>query len=71
MPKRAEILRKIQTAADTRGVRFTQRREGANHSLYDLDGLMVTIGRHKEFTNRHAEMVYKQCQSKLGKDWWK
>lgn len=71
MPSRDEILSRIKKAAKARGMQFVQDRQGGNHTLYDLDGLMITVGRHRQFGNRYAETVYKQCAVKLGKDWWK
>lgn len=50
---------------------FEIKREGANHTIYSLDGLTIPLGRHNEFGERYAEMIYKQCEPKLGKGWWK
>ncbi len=46
-------------------------RQGGNHTVFDLDGHMVVIGRHRQFEIRYATMIYKQCEPKLGKDWWR
>ncbi len=61
----------ITEAAASRGVSFGVAREGANHTVYDLDGRMIPIARHNEITNRMAEVILKQAATKLGKDWWK
>ncbi len=50
---------------------FEIKREGANHTIYSLDGLTIAIGRHNEFGHQYTEMIYKQCEPKLGKGWWK
>jgi hypothetical protein len=50
---------------------FEIKREGANHTIYSLDGLTIPVGRHTEFGERYAEMIYKQCEPKLGQGWWK
>ena len=71
MPRRAEVLKKIGRAAKQRGLSFVVLREGGNHTIYSLDGLMIPIGRHAEFTNRNAETIYKECENKLGKGWWR
>jgi hypothetical protein len=71
MPKRTEIIQKITKAAKAAGMSFEIIREGANHTIYGLDGLMVAVGRHNEFGQRYAEMIYKQCEPKPGKGWWK
>jgi hypothetical protein len=32
---------------------------------------MVPIARHNEIDNHMAEIIYKECADKLGKDWWR
>ena len=71
MTRRREVVRKIGKAARARGLDWSQAREGANHTVYDLDGLMVPIARHSEIDNLMAEIIYRQCAEKLGKDWWR
>ncbi len=47
-------------------------RQGAYYySIYDLDGVMIPFGRHTEFGPRYAEMIYIQCETKLGRGWWR
>ncbi len=36
-----------------------------------LDGLRIPIHRHNEVIERTATRIYKECEAKLGKDWWK
>jgi hypothetical protein len=43
----------------------------ANHTVFNLDGLMIPIARHNEIDNQMAEIIYKECADKLGKDWWR
>ncbi|HEY9312985.1 hypothetical protein [Williamsia sp.] len=72
MTTRNDVLKKIAKAAKAEGLDFDFVREGGNHSVYQLDGLAIPIGRHKgEIGNRYAEMIYKECEPKLGKRWWK
>ena len=71
MPKRADILTKIEKAAKAAELKFLLVREGANHSIYDLDGVMIPIARHRELGQRYTETVYKQCETKLGRGWWR
>lgn len=71
MPKRTEVIKKIRRAAQARGMLFAELREGASHTIYSLDGLMIPVGRHNELTNRYAEDVYRECEAKLGKGWWR
>ncbi len=71
MPKRADIISKIQKAAKSAELKFMLLREGANHTIYDLDGVMIPIARHRELGQRYAETVYKQCETKLGVGWWR
>ena len=71
MTKRRDIIKTIATAAADQGIAFTVSREGARHTVYDLDGDMIPIARHNEIGNRMAEVIYKEAAAELGKDWWK
>ena len=70
MTKRRDIIAKIARAAKAAGLGF-ETREGANHTVCNLDGLMIPIARHNEIGDRMAQVIYKQAEVKLGKGWWK
>ncbi|KLO33372.1 hypothetical protein ABH37_00405 [Mycobacterium haemophilum] len=65
------MISKIEKAAKRAELKFMLLREGANHTIYDLDGVMIPIARHREFGQRYAETIYKQCETKLGRGWWR
>lgn len=69
--KRGDLVKRITKAAKQAGLPFEVRRHGANHDVYSLDGLMIPIERHSELDNRYADKVYKECEPKLGRRWWK
>jgi hypothetical protein len=71
MPKRTEIIKKITKAATANGMTFAFDRRGGNHDIYKLDGMPIPVGRHRDFDPSYAVMVYKECEPKLGKGWWK
>ena len=71
MTKRRDIIKVIGTKAKEQGISFDLVREGSNHSLFSLDGLLIPIARHNEIGNRMAATIYGECAEKLGKDWWK
>jgi len=71
MTRRREVIKKVRTAARRRGLEWFAAREGANHTVYNLDGLMIPIARHSEIDNQMAEIIFKECAAKLGKDWWR
>ncbi|MBY0443449.1 MAG: hypothetical protein K2Q25_15165 [Mycobacteriaceae bacterium] len=71
MPKRTEIIKKIEDAAKANDIAFTLKRHGANHDIYDLDGAMIPVQRHRNFTTAAAEKIYRECQPKLGRGWWR
>ncbi len=50
---------------------FLIARQGANHTVYKLDGLMIPIVRHREMDDGLARKVFEECESKLGKGWWR
>lgn len=57
--------------AKVKNVVWELAREGANHTVYSLDGLMIPIARHNEIDNTMAQKIYKECEAKLGKGWWR
>lgn len=71
MPKRRELIKKIAVAAKAAGVDWSWDHEGGDHTIYKLDGVTIPIKRQNEFGNRYAEIVYKECEVKLGKGWWR
>ncbi|MBS4730540.1 hypothetical protein MSM1_20185 [Mycobacterium sp. SM1] len=71
MPKRTEVIDKITKGAKKAGLRLEIQREGANHTIYNLDGLMIPIARHPVVDGYLAIKIYKQCEPKLGKGWWR
>lgn len=48
-----------------------RRREGAKHTIYLIDGVMIPIPRHSEIDRYTAEAIYKECEPILGKGWWR
>lgn len=71
MTKRADVIRTIGKAAKAAGVELAQGREGAKHTIYLIDGVMVPIPRHSEIDRYTAEAIYKECEPILGKGWWR
>lgn len=72
MPTRTEIISRIQREAKKRGATWTLVREGGNHTVYSLNGLIVPVARHPgDFGNRYAETIYKECEPVFGKGWWR
>jgi hypothetical protein len=69
--KRRLLLKEIESAAKVERLRWVFHRHGANHDLYSLDGLIITIPRHKEFGERLSEQIFKECEPKLGSRWWR
>jgi hypothetical protein len=67
---RGDVIKRITKAAKAAGLTFELRREGANHAIYSLGGLMIPIPRH-DIDNRLVEQIYKECEPKLGRRWWK
>lgn len=69
--KRRDVIRKIAEAAKAAGLSWQLEREGANHSVYMLDGLMIPIPRHREIGERRTADIFVECEPKLGKGWWR
>ena len=65
------MIKRIAKAAKAKGLTFSVVRNGANHDMYSLDGLMIPIPRHTEMGNVTAQMIWKECEPKLGEGWWR
>ena len=72
MTKKKDIIKRLRKEAKAKGIEFAQAsRHGGNHDIWLLDGLMLPIPRHSEIPDLTARGVYRECEEKLGKDWWK
>lgn len=69
--KRSDVLKKIKKAAKDAGIPWQLRDNGKRHDLYDLGGVMIPVARHNEIPEQMAEIIWKECESKLGKGWWR
>jgi hypothetical protein len=69
--KRRDLIRKIAAAAKGYDTTFELVREGAQHTLYRLNGQPVVIPRHREINERTAIAIMKDLEGQIGKDWWK
>jgi hypothetical protein len=65
------LVKKIVAEAKRQGVNWELAREGANHSVYALNGAMIPIPRHSEIGENLAVEIFKECQDELGKGWWR
>lgn len=71
MTKKRDIIKRIRREARAQGVDFERAaRSGANHDIWLLGGMMVPI-RHNEIPELTARGIWRECEEKLGKDWWK
>ncbi len=66
-----DILKKIKAAAKAAGVEYDVR-EGGNHTIVYLNGHKATVvSRAPGLPDQYAQVVYKQCETDLGKGWWR
>ena len=71
MTKKKDIIKRIRREAKAKGVDFEKAaRPGSNHDIWMLDGIMVPIPRHNEIPELTTRGIYRECEEKLGKDWW-
>lgn len=71
MTKRRDVLSIIGKAARAQGLEWVVVREGARHTVYALDGLRIPVPRHRDIDGQMARVIYRECELKLGKDWWR
>jgi hypothetical protein len=69
--KRDQILGAIAREAQRQGKTWKQERQGANHEIWRCGSIELPIPRHAEIGNRMAEMMFKELEGELGKDWWR
>ncbi len=68
--KRRDVISRISEAAKALGLSWVEIREGANHTVYGLDGLRIPIARHRDIDDQMCRVIYKECEPKLGEKWW-
>lgn len=71
MTKRRDVLKRIAKQAKASGAVWELDREGANHSVYHLDGVVIPVPRHADIDNGMAEAIYRECAEVLGRNWWR
>lgn len=69
--KRRDLLKTISAAAADAGLDFESLRTRGRHEVFSLDGLRVAVPQHREIAQGTARSILKQCEPKLGKDWWR
>lgn len=69
--KKRDLIRRIASEAKRQKVEWTFHREGANHTIYTLDGVVIPVPRHTEVGETLAMDIFKECQGVLGKGWWR
>ncbi len=69
--KRRDLLKKIAKAAKASGGEFGLVREGAEHTLYQLNGQRVVVPRHGEINEITVVEIMKDLEGQLGREWWK
>jgi hypothetical protein len=69
--KRREIIKRIASEARSQGVEWRFCREGANHSIFLLDGMVIPVPRHNDVSEIVSVGIFRECQAVLGKGWWR
>jgi len=69
--KPKDIVKRISREAKRQNVDFGLHREGGKHTLYRLGATVFPIPRHREINEMTTEGIYKQCETELGKGWWR
>lgn len=71
MTKPKDIIKRIDREAKRQGVSFGHHREGGKHTVYLIGNTIIPIPRHREVNEMTTEGIYKQCETELGKGWWR
>jgi hypothetical protein len=68
--RRSQLIRKIRQEARRQGVSVKEV-EGARHDILWLGSVKIPIPRHAEIGQRTTEDILHECESELGKGWWR
>lgn len=69
-PVEPDVVRTIRSAAQAASLNFESVRTRGAHEVFSLDGLPIPVPRHREIAVGTARSILRQCEAKLGKDWW-
>jgi hypothetical protein len=69
--KHADLVRMIRRGAARAGRGWRRVRQGGEHEIWDPDGLMIVIPRHREVNEVTTGRILRHLESKLGPDWWR
>jgi hypothetical protein len=61
--KRTELLRRLADIAEVKDMTLTLVRHGANHDLYQLGGVRLTIARHSDIPEPLARRTIKDAEN--------
>jgi hypothetical protein len=65
------MVKRISTAAKRQGIEWQLLREGANHSVYSLGGVVIPVPRHAELGEHLVMGIFRECELMLGRGWWR
>jgi hypothetical protein len=68
--KRGELIRKISREAKRQGVPWVPD-AGGSHDTFWLGSIKIPIPRHTEIGEGLAQKILHECETKLGKGWWR
>lgn len=69
--KRVDLLRKIRKAATGKGKPLVFVRSGANHDIYEVGQTRFPVARHSEIGKGLVDVMGRELEAELGKDWWR
>jgi hypothetical protein len=69
--RQVEFKRRIQRAAEARGIAWQLVRQGGRHEVWRCGSTKVTIPRHREVNELTSEAIFKSLEGELGRAWWR
>jgi mRNA interferase HicA len=69
--KRRELLKRIRSAAQPKGLGVDVVREGANHTIFRVGSVEFPVPRHSEINEYTARAIMKDLADQLGEAWWR
>ncbi len=70
--RRTELIRKIRREATRQNIRFVSKGGTKGpHEVFWLGAAKIPIPRHREISERTAQDILHECETELGKGWWR
>lgn len=61
--RRTDLEKQLRAIAKTKAVAFSKSREGANHTIFNMNGTKIPVPRHREISEHLAKKILKDARA--------